>query len=81
MMSRMKTLQWHSIANRSKSRNKSKVMSEIVIHAVCFQLKQLKKQLEKNSNEKRGLVSKETVVLRRWGSETRKFGLSTELTM
>ena len=31
--------------------------------------------------DKRGLVSKETVVLRRWGSETRKFGLSTELTM
>ena len=31
--------------------------------------------------EKRGLVSKETVVLRQWGSETRKFGLSTELTM
>ena len=27
----------------------------------------------------RGLVSEETVVLRRWGSETRKFGLSTEL--
>ena len=27
------------------------------------------------------LVSKETVVLRRWGSETRKFGLSTELIM
>ena len=27
----------------------------------------------------RGLVSKETVVLRRWGSETRKFGISTEL--
>ena len=33
------------------------------------------------SLEKRGLVSKETVVLRWWGSETRKFGLSTELTM
>ena len=30
---------------------------------------------------KRGLVSKETVVLRRWGSDTRKFGLSTELIM
>ena len=29
----------------------------------------------------RGLVSEETVVLRRWGSETRKFGLSTELIM
>ena len=29
----------------------------------------------------RGLVSKETVVLRRWGSDTRKFGLSTELIM
>ena len=29
--------------------------------------------------EKRGLVSKETVVLRRCGSDTRKFGLSTEL--
>ena len=28
---------------------------------------------------KGGLVSEETVVLRRWGSETRKFGLSTEL--
>ena len=27
----------------------------------------------------RGLVSKETVVLRRWGSDTRKFGLSTPL--
>ena len=27
------------------------------------------------------LVSEETVVLRRWGSETRKFGLSTELIM
>ena len=25
-----------------------------------------------------GLVSKETVVLRRWGSDTRKSGLSTE---
>ena len=31
--------------------------------------------------EERGLVSKETVVLRRWGSDTRKFGLSTELIM
>ena len=31
--------------------------------------------------EKRGLVSEETVVLRRWGSDTRKFGLSTELIM
>ena len=31
--------------------------------------------------ESRGLVSKETVVLRRWGSDTRKFGLSTELIM
>ena len=30
---------------------------------------------------KRGLVSEETVVLRRWGIETRKFGLSTELIM
>ena len=29
----------------------------------------------------RGLVSKETVVLRRWGSDTRKFCLSTELIM
>ena len=29
----------------------------------------------------KGLVSEETVVLRRWGSETRKFGLSTELIM
>ena len=29
----------------------------------------------------RGLVSEETVVLRRWGSDTRKFGLSTELIM
>ena len=29
----------------------------------------------------RGLVFKETVVLRRWGSDTRKFGLSTELIM
>ena len=29
----------------------------------------------------RGLVSKETVVLRRWGSDTRKLGLSTELIM
>ena len=28
-----------------------------------------------------GLVSEETVVLRRWGSDTRKFGLSTELIM
>ena len=28
-----------------------------------------------------GLVSKETVVLRRCGSDTRKFGLSTELIM
>ena len=27
------------------------------------------------------LVSEETVVLCRWGSETRKFGLSTELIM
>ena len=33
------------------------------------------------TNEKRGLVSEKTVVLRRWGSETRKFGLSTELIM
>ena len=31
--------------------------------------------------ELRGLVSIETVVLRRWGSDTRKFGLSTELIM
>ena len=31
--------------------------------------------------DKKGLVSKETVVLRRWGSDTRKFGLSTELIM
>ena len=31
--------------------------------------------------EKRGLFSKETVVLRRWGSDTQKFGLSTELIM
>ena len=30
---------------------------------------------------KKGLVSEETGVLRRWGSETRKFGLSTELIM
>ena len=30
---------------------------------------------------KMGLVSKETVVLRRWGSDTRKFGLSTEFTL
>ena len=29
----------------------------------------------------RGLVSEETVVLRRWGSDTRKFGLSMELIM
>ena len=29
----------------------------------------------------RGLVSIETVVLRRWGSDTRKFGLSTEFIM
>ena len=33
----------------------------------------------KTSEQCRGLVSEETVVLRRWGSETRKFGLSTEL--
>ena len=31
--------------------------------------------------EIRGLVSKETVVLRRWGSDTREFGISTELIM
>ena len=35
----------------------------------------------RGQDEKRGLVSKETVVLRRWGSDTRKFGLSTELIM
>ena len=29
----------------------------------------------------RGLVSEETVMLRWWGSDTRKFGLSTELIM
>ena len=29
----------------------------------------------------KGLVSEETVVLRQWGSETRKFGLLTELIM
>ena len=29
----------------------------------------------------KGLVSEETVVLRRWGSDARKFGLSTELVM
>ena len=29
----------------------------------------------------KGVVSEETVVLRRWGSETRKFGLSTALIM
>ena len=28
-----------------------------------------------------GLISEETVVLRRWGSDTRKFGSSTELIM
>ena len=28
-----------------------------------------------------GVVSKETVVLRRWGSSIQKFGLSTELIM
>ena len=39
--------------------------------------------LSQNKLTKRqgGLVSKETVVLRRWGSDTRKFGLSTELIM
>ena len=30
---------------------------------------------------RRGLVSEEAVVLHRWGSDTRKFGLSTELIM
>ena len=30
---------------------------------------------------KGGLVPKETVGLRRWGSEAQKFGLSTELIM
>ena len=34
-----------------------------------------------NLIEKRGLVSEETVVLRRWGTETRNLGLSTELIM
>ena len=29
----------------------------------------------------RRLVSEETVVVRRWGSETRKFGLSTDMIM
>ena len=29
----------------------------------------------------KGVVSKETVVLRRWGSSIQKFGLSTELIM
>ena len=34
------------------------------------------------SNRKTGgVVSKETVVLRRWGSSIQKFGLSTELIM
>ena len=37
--------------------------------------------LAEHNSELRGIVSKETVVLRRWGSETRKFGLSTELIM
>ena len=32
-----------------------------------------------NTNEERGLISEETVVLRRWGSETQKFGLSTDV--
>ena len=39
-----------------------------------------KRKGEKKTSEG-GLVSEETVVLRRWGSETRKFGLSTELIM
>ena len=34
-----------------------------------------------NSNGWRGLVTEKTVVLRRWGSETAKFGLSTQLMM
>ena len=34
---------------------------------------------EELRNHTRKPVSKETVVLRRWGSDTRKFGLSTEL--
>ena len=36
---------------------------------------------KKCTNKFRGLVPKETVVLRRWGSDTQKFGLSTELIM
>ena len=47
---------------------------------ICFQAK--KTCLSLNIlNEERGLVSKETVVLRRWGSGTREFGLSTVLIM
>ena len=40
---------------------------------------QATKHIAVKINEQRGLVSKETVVLHRWGSDTRKFGLSTEL--
>ena len=39
----------------------------------------LRLQLIHKCLQYRGLVSKETVVLRRWGSDTRKFGLSTPL--
>ena len=41
-----------------------------------FYLKEIMKQ---TFQELRGLVSEETVVLRQWGSDTRKCGLSTEL--
>ena len=37
-----------------------------------------KAQLFYHQMSKRGLVSEETVVLRRWGSDTRKFGLSID---
>ena len=51
---------------------------ELHVGLVCFFFNPF---IPKVSYKERGLVSEETVVLRRWGSETRKFGLSTELIM
>ena len=56
------------------------------IHRLTNDRGRLRVDLEDKSGntayaEYRGSVSEETVMLRRWGSETRKFGLSTELIM
>ena len=80
-------LNWDSIAfessydvNKSFSTFYNKLNRIVNKHAP---LKTISKRKAKQLNKPwiKGLVSEETVVLRRWGSETRKFGLSTELIM